>query len=97
MKFWVGVFFALLVASPKAEIVSEYETIVRHVEVQPEWESTPILDSLVDWEEHERQDECLWVFIQQQELDITLYNVILAGEWADANGGACLLIGEDDE
>jgi hypothetical protein len=52
---------------------------------------------MIDWEEQDRQNECLWLYLQQLGWEITFDNVILAGSWADANGGACLLIGEDNE
>ena len=97
MKFWAGVFFTLLVVSPKTEIVTEYQTIVRHEEVQLEWEDTPVLDSRVDWEEHERQSVCLWDYLKEQEIEINLWNVLVAGDYTDMMGGACFLIGEDDE
>jgi hypothetical protein len=81
-----------------------YETVV--VQVQPdrsEWEEaleveTPLADALVDWEEVERQTDCLWVFLQDHfGHDITLDRVLAAAAWVDALGGGCLVIGEDDE
>lgn len=92
MKFFLGVFFTLLVVSPKTEIVTEYQTIVRHVEIQPEWEDTPVLDSLIDVEERERQSLCLWDYMNDNGIEITLENVFVSGYYADMMGGACSLI-----
>jgi hypothetical protein len=82
---------------------TQYETVV--VEVQSErseWEEaleveTPLADALVDWVEVERQTDCLWEFMSQADVEITLEVVLAAGTWTDALGGACLVIGEDDE
>ena len=101
MKFWVGVFTTLLVVAPTSTIVTEYETFVREVEVQLERVDTPAatsrVDSKIDWDEVERQSDCLWKFIQQNDIEITLENVLTLGDYSDMMGGACLLIGEDDE
>lgn len=98
MRFWLGVLFSMLVMSPIPEVFVEtiIETEVVHVSTVYDSTPTPVIDSLIDWDEQERQNECLWFYLQQLEWEITLDNVLLAGEWADANGGACLLIGEDD-
>jgi hypothetical protein len=59
---------------------------------------TPIADSLVDWDDFDRQSDCLFEWLQGQVgWEITLERVLAAGYWTDALGGACLLIGEDDE
>jgi hypothetical protein len=76
--------------------VPQPQVIIRTVEVTPETE-TPFADSLIDWDEQERQSDCLWTFMQDSELELTLEMVWAAGEVADALGGACYLIGEDDE
>jgi hypothetical protein len=79
-------------------------TLVVHrlvtVEVQPDAEPntpTPVADALVDWDEVDRQTDCLWVLLQREQVEITLEVVIAAGVWTDALGGACRVIGEDDE
>jgi hypothetical protein len=70
------------------------ETVVAlHVD-EPE---TPYADSMVDVVEAERQGECLWVWMREQQVELTLESVLAAGYWTDALGGACYLIGEDDE
>lgn len=97
MKFWAGVFFTLLVVSPKTEIVTEYETIVHRVKIEPEWENTPVLDSMIDWEYYEEQSQCLWYYMQEHEIEISLWNVLVAGDYTDMMGGACSLIGENNE
>jgi hypothetical protein len=72
-----------------------YDIIVRSA---PAVEAaTPIADSLVDWDEHERQTECLWKFLGAHGVELTLQTVLAAGDWTDALGGACQVIGEDDE
>jgi hypothetical protein len=59
---------------------------------------TPVIDELVDWDEVERQTDCLWVFLTEHfGHDITLDRVLAAAAWTDELGGACLVIGEDDE
>lgn len=97
MKFWIGVFLTLLVVSPRQEIL--YETIVREVEVAPKLKDTPILDGLIDdWDEVDRQSDCLYKYLLDHVgYGITLEHVLTAGWWTDSIGGACLVIGEDDE
>lgn len=97
MKFWLGVLFSMLVISPIPEVFVEtiIETEVVHVSTVYDSTPTPVIDSLIDWEEQDRQNDCLWFYLQQLDWEITFENVILAGSWADANGGACLLIGKD--
>ena len=72
-----------------------FEVVVREVDVQPE--SPWWIDELVDFDEVDRQSECLWEFLKDAGVEITFRNVWTAGEWTDALGGACLVIGEDDE
>ena len=81
-----------------------YETVVvtQVAAEQSEWEQaleveTPLADALVDWVEVERQTDCLWEFMSQAGVELTLEVVLAAGTWTDALGGACLVIGEDDE
>ena len=91
--------WALLASAESREepvIVSQPDVIIRTVEVTPET-VTPFADSLIDWDEQDRQSDCLWTFMQDSELELTLEMVWAAGEVADALGGACYLIGEDDE
>lgn len=82
--------------------MTDYQIIVREAEPSA-WDlsqdiETPIVDSLVDWDEVDRQNECLWVFLQDHfGYDLTLDRVLAAGYWTDALGGACLVIGEDNE
>ena len=73
--------------------VTEYQVIFR----EPPRASTPYADSLTDVEEAERQGACLWEWMRQQGVEFTLDSVMAAGYWTDVQGGACLLIGEDDE
>jgi hypothetical protein len=68
--------------------------------VEPEQEdhfATPYADSLIDWVEHDRQTDCLWTLLERSGVELTLDVVMAAGIWSDALGGACLMIGEDDE
>jgi len=79
-----------------------YETVVVQANERSEYRKaqdvpTPIADSLLDMEEVERQTDCLWELLQSSGVEITLEIVLAAGTWTDALGGACLVIGEDDE
>jgi hypothetical protein len=100
----VLVFGWALVASADARhaaleptVVTEVHTVEVLVEVEAEPVFTPVLDDMIDWAEVDRQDDCLWRFMQHHELQLTFEMVWAVGEVADALGGACLLIGEDDE
>jgi hypothetical protein len=99
VKFWLGVLFSTLVISPTPEVFVETITETEVLRMKTVYDSTPtpVIDSLIDWEEQDRQNDCLWFYLKQLGWEITFDNVMLAGSWADANGGACLLIGEDDE
>lgn len=99
MRFAAGMLTALLVVQPTPQVETVTETVVRPVEM-PDMAgrtATPILDSLIDWDEMDRQNDCLWQFLQQHDVELTLESVWAAGEWTDALGGACLVIGDDDE
>jgi hypothetical protein len=82
---------------------AEVEYLVVTVDGRSEYQraldiETPIADALVDWDEVDRQTDCLWVFLQDHfGHDITLERVLAAAAWTDELGGACLVIGEDDE
>ena len=78
-------------------VVTRVERVEVVVETEPEDVATPFADGLVDWDEVERQDACLWRFIQEHELELTFEMVWAAGEVTDALGGPCKVIGEDDE
>ncbi|HEY7821266.1 MAG TPA: hypothetical protein VIG24_00435, partial [Acidimicrobiia bacterium] len=80
---------------PTAEVEVRHQTVVREVEAVQERVGTPVLDSFTDVEEAERQGLCLWQWMKAEGLEMTLKSVLVAGEWTDLNGGACLLIGED--
>lgn len=89
----------LLTVHPIAEVETVTETLVRPVEM-PDMAgrtATPILDSLIDWDEMDRENDCLWEFLQQHDVELTLESVWAAGEWTDALGGACAAIGDDNE
>jgi hypothetical protein len=79
-----------------AVVVTKVERIEVIVEVESSVE-TPYADSLIDWDEINRQDDCLWTFLRDSELEITFEMVWAAGVLTDALGGACRVIGEDDE
>ena len=79
-----------------------YETFVVTEVVESKWEEalavpTPLVDALLDMDEVERQIDCLWEFLTAAGVELTLEVVLAAGTWTDALGGACLVIGEDDE
>ena len=72
-------------------------TVERVVSVYDDPVPTPFADSLVDWEEHERETDCLWVVLQEQfGREITMERVTAAALWTHELGGACHMIGEDD-
>jgi hypothetical protein len=92
------VFGWALVASAESRqqaAVPEVQVIVREVTVEVEVEPKPVNDR-IDWDEVERQTDCLWAFMQEQGLELTFDMVWAAGEVTDALGGACLVIGEDE-
>ena len=78
-------------------VLTEVQRVEVLVEVEPEPVDTPFADALVDWAEVERQDACLWRFIQEQGLELTFEMVWAAGQVTDALGGPCKVMGEDDE
>jgi hypothetical protein len=101
---WAGVGLAVgVLFGPTADPVQvwQVETFVAPAEpvTWRDWEQveTPVLDSLVDVDEFERQSACLWEFMREHGLDITVPAVMAAGEWTDLHGGACAMIGADDE
>lgn len=78
--------------------VERLEALPERLEALPETVvPTPIADAAVDWEQVERDEQCLWELLQMHEVEITFEIVWAAGVWADALGGPCLMIGEDDE
>ena len=77
--------------------VTQFHTQVFTQTVVAEAGETPFADSLVDWPEIDRQTECLWECLLQAGVELTLQTVIAAGDWTDALGGACLVMGEDDD
>lgn len=97
MKWAVSALMLLLTVSSTETVRVETvtHTVVRQVAVQAEPIETPYADSLIDWNEQERQNDCLWEFLQDAGVELTLNAVIAAGNWTDALGGACAAIGED--
>ena len=73
-------------------------TVEERVSVYDDPEPTPLADALVDWEALERDTDCLWVILQEQfGHEITMERVTAAALWTHELGGACAVIGEDDE
>jgi len=103
------VFGALLVGAADARHDAIEPTVVFQTLVRDSGETledlraveTPVIDGLFfteeDWVEIDRQSDCLWKFLQASGVEITLQTVMAAGTWTDALGGACLVIGEDNE
>jgi hypothetical protein len=90
---WLG-----LAAAPGPVTLTVVETFVHTEQVAPDDPSdTPYADSLVDWEEHERQSACLWDFLQAHNIELTLQNILTAGDWTDMHGGACAMMGDGDD
>jgi hypothetical protein len=75
----------------------EVRVVVREVTVEVDAPVVSIVDDEIDWVEVNRQTDCLWRFMVEQELEISFDMVWAAGEVTDALGGACFVIGEDDE
>ena len=93
MKFAAGFLTAMLLVQPVQEPVPVEPTFAVHQNDVP----TPVLDSYTDVDEAERQGLCLWEWMKEQGVEFTLNSVLAAGYWTDELGGACHLIGEDDE
>ena len=93
MKFAAGFLTAMLLVQPAQEPVPVESTFAVHENDVP----TPVLDSYTDVDEAERQGLCLWEWMKEQGVEFTLNSVLAAGYWTDELGGACHLIGEDDE
>ena len=72
-------------------------TVTEYVPVAPPPVETPIADSLIDFDELDRQTDCLWQFMQDHDLEITFDMVWAASEVTEALGGACHVIGADSE
>jgi hypothetical protein len=94
--------WALVAAAESRQpgVEREIRTVVieREVEAAVELdEATSFADSLIDWDEVDRQNDCLWRFMQDHNLELTFDMVWAASEVTDALGGACFVIGEDDE
>ena len=85
----------LLTVGSTETVETNTQLVVRQVAVQTDEVETPYADSLIDWDEQDRQNDCLWEFLQASGVDLTLQSVIAAGDWTDALGGACAAIGED--
>jgi hypothetical protein len=81
-----------------AEVAFQVVTVAAQTEDVPEVPvETPLADALVDWVQVEADSECLWVLLRREQVELTFENVWAAGVWSDALGGACAMIGEDDE
>jgi len=100
VKFWAGFLFAAFTLNPLPEPGS-HTTEVWVVNSVPEpvqeWQPTPYADSLVDWDRQALEEECLWRLLQDGGWDITYETVVTLSDWAALNGGACQMIGEDDD
>ena len=105
---WLSLLFALLafgwalVTAADARHAAlppqvQYEVVLVEQEVERVPQPTPIADSLVDFEEVERQTDCLWVLLEEHfGYDITMERVTAAALWTHELGGACAVIGENN-
>jgi hypothetical protein len=97
----VAVLLSLLTLHPVAQQVTVYETVVWRAQVDLTPAATPIIDSLItreEWEAIDAESLCLYHFLVDHfGWEITLDRVLAGGAWTDELGGACALIGEDDE
>jgi hypothetical protein len=94
----LGVLFAAVTLHPLpvVETVTETVTIVTQAVHQDDHLFVEV-DETLDFVEIERQSMCLWHLMVEQEIPITLDNVLTAGAWSDLHGGACALRGEADD
>jgi len=88
-------------AAPGPATITEYRTVTRTETVEvgradPDPVPTPLADSLVDWDRLEVETECLWEFLQRHGIELTLHNIVTAGDWTDINGGACAVLERED-
>ena len=89
-----GLAFVLLVRDTPVQ--TAHQVFVRQAE--PVWDDyTFSVDAGLDLDELDRQAECLWEFMRAEGIEVTLENVFVVGDYSDVRGGACRLIGEDDE
>ena len=91
MKFWLGVVTAALtvgpVATPNPTPVTETFVETVQVGVEPElfvWEPLPM-----DVEEHA---QCMIALIDHLGLELTVQNLFIVGDFADLQGGPCLML-----
>ena len=103
-------FGAAVVATAAAaawpEPVNNYHIEVVERYVSPTWSEvesvgTPVIDSMIEeewFEESQRQSDCLFDYLRMHVgYEITVERVLAAGLWTDSLGGACLVMGVDDE
>jgi hypothetical protein len=93
VRFAAGIAIGVLFMTTLPPQVPVETTMAVHVDSV----ETPYADSLADVDEAERQGACLWEWMREQQVEFTLESVVAAGYWTDTLGGACYLIGEDDE
>ena len=87
---------ALVLLARDTPAQTAHQVFVR--EVTPEWDAyTFAVDARLDLDELDRQGHCLWEFMREHGVEVTLENVFVVGDYTDVMGGACYLIGEDDE
>ena len=95
---------AAAAAWPEPVVEYHVEVVERHV--SPAWNEvesvrTPVIDSMMDdgqLEESQRQSDCLFDYLRMHVgYEITVERVLAAGLWTDSLGGACLVMGVDDE
>ena len=95
--FWaaVGGTVAWHMLPPDSQV--HYQTVIQQappVERIPS--DTPYADSLVDFDEVERDTDCLWVILREQfGWDITMERVTAAALWTYELGGACAVLEGD--
>lgn len=80
--------------TPEPLVVTEFRTVPVAAELPFVVE---VADGPLHWDEVDLESDCLWLLLQRDGVEVTFENVWAVGVWADLNGGACHLIGEDDE
>jgi hypothetical protein len=104
MVLAIGATFGVAVAGAVAVMVWPEPALAQTVHIVEvfvpavsEQAGTPLIDSLIsaeEWDEVDRQSDCLFDWLAGQVgHDITLERVVAAGYWLDSLGGACEVMG----
>jgi hypothetical protein len=98
----VGLLVGWLAGPTPAVITPDTVVVTTPMPSMSSWEDavrvpTPVIDEMVDWEQVERDIDCLWDLLQSAGVEISMETVWAFGVWADAQGGPCVLTGEGED